>query len=90
MGDYKVTSHTHNSIRKRYLIKHQVESVKNRKLYWSHKATNEEVRKRADIEHVSTTTMRRRRKWLGHVLRITKTRHANIAITRTHEGKRKR
>ena len=60
------------------------------KIYWPQKVTNEEVRKRADIEQTSTTIRRRRWKWLGHVLRMENTRHAKIAVTWTPEGKRKR
>ena len=54
------------------------------------KVQNETVRERAEMEQISTILRKRRWKWIGHVLRMDKTKHARIALTWTPEGKQKR
>ena len=60
------------------------------KIYWPQKVRNETVRERAGMEPISNIVRQRRWKWIGHVLRMDKTKHARIALTWTPEGKRKR
>ena len=60
------------------------------KIYWHQKVRNETVRERAGTEEISTIISRRRWRWIGHVLRKEKNKHARISLTWTPDGKCKR
>ena len=60
------------------------------KVYWPQRVSMETVRERAGMEPISSMVKKRRWKWIGHVLRMDKTKHARIALTWTPEGKRRR
>ena len=60
------------------------------KVYLPQRVRNETVRERAGMEPISSMIKKRRWKWIGHVLRMDKTKHARVALTWTPEGKRRR
>ena len=60
------------------------------KTYWPQRVTNEEVRRRDEMEEISIDIKRRSWKWLGHVLSMDNTRHAKLAVSWTPDCKRKR
>ena len=51
------------------------------------KVSNEEVRRKANEELISTQVKRRRWQWIGHVLRIEKEAIPRTVITWAPEGK---
>ena len=60
------------------------------RIYWYHRVTNEEVRRRAGLRPIVEEVRNRRWKWLGHVSRMEKDAPPRIALRWTPEGKRKR
>ena len=60
------------------------------KTYWPMKASNEEVRRKINVELISIQVKRRLWQWIGHVLRMEKEATPRTAITWAPEGKRKR
>ena len=60
------------------------------KISWPMRVTNEEVRDGAGLETISKQMEMRRWTWLGHVLRMDRYSHPQIALTWVPEGKRKR
>ena len=60
------------------------------KIHWPMKVTNEEVRKRAGSERLSTQIRTRRWTWIGHVLRMKPDLLPRTALNWAPEGKRKR
>ena len=52
--------------------------------------TNREVSKRTGINNIIEEVKQRRWRWLGHVLRMNKTRHPHAALRWAPPGKRKR
>jgi hypothetical protein len=58
---------------------------------WPEKITNTEARrKRAGLAKISTIVKKRRRQWIGHVLRMDNNRNTRTALDWAPEGKRKR
>ena len=60
------------------------------KIYWPMRVSNEEVRRRANTETISELVRKRRRAWIGHVLRMDNSCLPRVALTWAPEGKRKR
>lgn len=60
------------------------------KVYWPEKVSNEDIRRRANIEKISMQIRIRRWKYIGHILRKSPDNHQRIALRWTPEGKRKR
>ena len=60
------------------------------KIFWPTRMSNEEVRRIAGIEKVSTQIRKRRWKYIGHVLRKSPDDHQRIALRWTPDGRRKR
>ena len=60
------------------------------KVHWPMRVSNDEIRRRAGIEKISTQVRRRRWKWIGHVLRMAPNRNPHVALTWAPSGKRKR
>ena len=60
------------------------------KVRWEDKVTNEEVWARTGITNIVMEVKRRRWTWLGHVLRMKKTRHPLEALNWAPPGKRNR
>ena len=59
-------------------------------LRWEHRVNNKEAARRTGIECIMEEVKRRRWRWLGHVLRMNKSRHPLIALSWNPQGKRKR
>ena len=57
---------------------------------WPMRASNEEVRRRADTETISEPVRKRRWAWMGHVLRMDNSCLPRVVLTWALEGKRKR
>ena len=57
---------------------------------WEHRVTNKEVARRTGISGIVGEVKRRRWRWLGHVLRMNKSRHPHIALTWNPQGQRHR
>ena len=60
------------------------------RLHWEQHVTNKEVSRRTGIKNVVQEIKQRRWRWLGHILRMSKTRHPNVALRWAPPGKRKR
>ena len=60
------------------------------RIFWPNKISNEELLRRCEQEGVANILMKRRWRWIGHVLRRDKHDNARIALYWTPEGKRKR
>ena len=60
------------------------------KIRWQQKITNEEISQITGINSITSELKQRRWKWMGHVLRMPKTRHPHIALKWTPGGKRGR
>jgi len=60
------------------------------RIHWEERVTNKEKTKSTGIENITKEVKRRRWKWLGHTLRMEKTRHPFMALSWTPLGKRKR
>ena len=52
--------------------------------------SNDEIRRRAGIEKISTQVRRRRCKWIGNVLRMAPNRSPHVPLTCVRSGKMKR
>ena len=59
------------------------------RIYWPMRVSNEEVRKRARTCTISEQ-IKRRWRWIGHVLHMDHRQNPRIAITWAQEGKRSR
>ena len=57
---------------------------------WQQHVSNEEVRRRTGICSIVEEVKRRRWGWLGHVLRMNRSRHPCAALNWTPPGKRRR
>ena len=57
-------------------------------IWWEHRVTNKEVAERTGIECIVDEVKKRRWRWLGHVMRMHKSRHPLAALTWTPQGKR--
>ena len=60
------------------------------KLHWQQHVTNEEVSRRTGINNIVAEVRQRRWRWLGHVLRMPKSRYPHTALRWAPPGKRKR
>ena len=60
------------------------------KIYWPTRVSNEEVRRFAGVEKVSTQIRKKRWRYIGHVLRKRPDDHQRIALSWTPDGKRRR
>ena len=60
------------------------------KVHWPMHVPNDEIRRRAGIEKISTQVRRRRWKWIGHVLRMAPNRNPHVALSWAPSGKRRR
>ncbi|XP_078355297.1 uncharacterized protein LOC144639902 [Oculina patagonica] len=60
------------------------------KIYWHMKISNEEIRNRANISTISEQILRRRWKFIGHILRMDPSKHPKTALTWAPEGRRRR
>ena len=60
------------------------------KIYWPQRVSNEEVRRIAGIEKVSTQIQHRRWKYIGHILRKNPDDHQRTALRWTPDGRRNR
>lgn len=60
------------------------------RIFWPNKISNEELLRRCEQESMENILMKRRWRWIGHVLRRDKDDNARIALYWTPEGKRKR
>ena len=60
------------------------------KIRWEQHVTNREVNKRAGACCIVEEIKKRRRRWLGHVLRMSKTRPTHVALRLMPPGKRRR
>ncbi|KAL9960526.1 hypothetical protein ACROYT_G033998 [Oculina patagonica] len=60
------------------------------KVHWPMRVSNDEIRRRAGIEKISSQVRRRRWKWIGHVLRMAPNRIPNVALSWAPSGKRSR
>ena len=60
------------------------------KIRWEQRVTNEEIRRRTKINNIVEEVKQRRWRWLGHTLRMERTRHPNRALRWAPPGKRKR
>ena len=60
------------------------------KVHWPMRVPNDEIRRRAGIEKISTQVRRRRWKWIGHVLRMAPNRNPHVALSWAPSGKRSR
>ena len=58
------------------------------KVHWPMRVSNDEIRRRAKMEKISLQV--RRRRWIGHVLRMAPTRNTQVELTREPSRKRKR
>ena len=59
-------------------------------IFWPRKVSNEELLSQCNQENMATILLRRRWKWIGHVLRREKNSITRTALHWTPEGKRKR
>ncbi|GFS14912.1 hypothetical protein ElyMa_004918900 [Elysia marginata] len=57
---------------------------------WEHRVTNKEISERTDIRPIVEEVKKRRWRWLGHILRMSKSRHPLIALTWNPQGARKK
>ena len=57
---------------------------------WQDHVSNEEVKRRTGVNSINEEVKRRRWTWLGHCLRMTKSRLPNAALRWAPPGKRKR
>ena len=62
----------------------------NQRISWPTKVSNEELLSRCEQECTETILMRRRQKWIGHVLRRNKDDNTTTALHWIPERKRKR
>ena len=60
------------------------------RLWWELRVTNKEVARRTGISCIVQEVKRRRWRWLGHVLRMNRSRHPFIALTWNPQGQRHR
>mgnify|MGYP003502897794 FL=1 len=60
------------------------------KIFWPKTISNDDLLTKSNCGKLSIEVMRRRWRWLGHVLRGDKENHCNTALTWAPEGKRKR
>ena len=58
------------------------------KICWPMKTSNEEIRNRANISTISEEILRRRWKFIGHLLRMDPSKHPKTALTWNPEGRR--
>ena len=59
-------------------------------VWWEQRVTNKEIQERTGINCIVEEVQRRRWKWLGHILRMNRSRHPLIALTWNPQGKRRR
>ena len=59
-------------------------------IWWELRVTNKEVARRTGINCIVEEVKRRRWRWLGHVLRMNRSRHPFIALTWNPQGQRHR
>ena len=59
------------------------------RIWWELRVTNKEVATRTGINPIVEEVKRRRWRWLGHVLRMSRSRHPLIALTWNPQGKRR-
>ncbi|GFR94835.1 endonuclease-reverse transcriptase [Elysia marginata] len=57
---------------------------------WEHRVTNKEISERTGIRQIVEEVNRKRWRWLGHVLRMSKPRHPLFALTWNPQGARKK
>ncbi|GFS03505.1 endonuclease-reverse transcriptase [Elysia marginata] len=57
---------------------------------WEHRVTNKEISERTGIRPIVEEVKKRRWRWLGHVLRMSKSRHPLIALRWNPQGARKK
>ena len=60
------------------------------RIFWPRKISNEDLLKQCNIEGMTTILLRRRWKWIGHVIRKDQDSITRVALHWTSEGKRKR
>ena len=60
------------------------------RLRWEQHFNNKEVSRRTGINCIVDEVMQRHWRWLGHILRMSKSRHTHVALQWTPTGKRKR
>ena len=60
------------------------------KVHWPMRVSNDEIRRRAGTEKISSQLRRRRWKWIGHVLRMAPNRNPYVALSWAPSGKRSR
>ena len=60
------------------------------KLRWEQRVTNEEISRRTGINNIVLEVKQRRWRWLGHVLRMNRSRHPHVALRWHPPGNRKR
>ena len=60
------------------------------RIRWEHRVTNKEIARRTGINCIVEEVKRRRWRWLGHILRMSRSRHPHIALTWNPQGKRRR
>ena len=60
------------------------------KVHWSQHIPNKEISKRTGINNIIDEVKQRRWRWLGHVMRMNKTRHPRTALRWAPPGKRRR
>ncbi|XP_068687812.1 uncharacterized protein [Montipora foliosa] len=60
------------------------------RISWLNKISSEELLRRCEQESMTNILMKRKWRWIGHVLRRDKDDNARIALYLTPEGKRKR
>jgi len=59
------------------------------KVFWPNVVSNRELLSRSNGRKISKEVLKRKRDWLGHILRRDKGDHCQVAITWAPEGKRK-
>ena len=59
-------------------------------IFWPNRITNEELLMRCKQENMGTIILRRRWKWIGHILRMDAQNITRVALHWTPEGRRKR
>ncbi|GFR92088.1 hypothetical protein ElyMa_006192100 [Elysia marginata] len=57
---------------------------------WEHRVTNKEISERTGMRPILEEVKIRRWRWLGHVLRMSKSRHPLIALMWNPQGARKK
>ncbi|GFR97953.1 craniofacial development protein 2 [Elysia marginata] len=80
MGDLKAKVGSDNTGIEEYMGKHGLEE---------HRVTNKEISERTGIRPIVEEVKKRRWRWLGHVLRMSRSRHPLIALTWNPQGARK-